>query len=46
MDKYRGRYTEIFNYITTLLCDDPQADLIASRFKSWAEERCAALLKL
>ena len=41
MDKYGPRYVEIFNYISALLCDDQQADLITGRFKSWAEERCA-----
>ena len=40
MDKYRRIYTDILNHITALVDSDPQADQIADRFKSWAEERC------
>lgn len=42
--RYAGPCMDIFNYITTLIDNDPQGYLITDRLKSWAIERCAVQL--
>jgi hypothetical protein len=43
MEKYLRAYDEIHEHITGLLEGDPQAEKIADRFRSWAEEWYIAL---
>ena len=45
-EKYIETYWEIFNYVTGLVSDDPEAGSINNCFESWVTERFATLFIL